>query len=99
MREYEMRVLDSVPEAKQIVAVMINGIISNAAHDVARAMYMIASGEKGVELLDRWRMKFMSHCDLGIQWDRMASGPTFFGIDEDGMPVFVRDGVWKPKQA
>lgn len=40
--------------------------------------------------ITRWlsqeEMKFMSDCDLGKNWDHMASGPVLFCLDDDGTP-------------
>jgi hypothetical protein len=67
---------------KEIVGAMIGTIITNDRQSIKVAV------EAGTvrEFLDRQRMKFMSACDSGVQWDRMANGPTLFCIDADGNP-------------
>ena len=37
-----------------------------------------------VDVYDRRQMQFMASCDLGRNWELMASGPTLFVIDDDG---------------
>ena len=67
---------------KEIVGARIGNIITNnfqAIRDAAKA---------GIDMqfYDRLHMQFMSSCDLGINWDRMANGPTLFLIDKNGKP-------------
>lgn len=37
-----------------------------------------------VDVYDRRQMQFMASCDLGRNWELMASGPTLFVIDDGG---------------
>jgi hypothetical protein len=65
---------------KEIVGAMINGTITNVPSHIKAAVEM----GQDIEWLDRTRMLFMSACDLGIRWDKMAEGPTLFKIDSEG---------------
>lgn len=68
---------------REIVGAMINGsTITNSLPKIAEAA---KAGRLG-EVYDRKQMQFMSCCDLGRNWDLMASGPTLFLIDDDGKP-------------
>ena len=65
---------------KEIVGAMLGTKITNNPRLIAAAV------EAGVvtEFIDRQRMRFMAACDLGQRWKRMADGPTFFCIDDEG---------------
>ncbi|MCK5385787.1 MAG: hypothetical protein KAJ39_01290 [Gammaproteobacteria bacterium] len=61
-------------------AIINNNVVTNSLRDI-----VIASKEgRIVEPLTRERMKFMSACDLGKNWDNMANGDTLFYQDNEG---------------
>lgn len=62
---------------REIVGAKIGGTITNSPAHIAAA---IESGMR-IEWLERKRMKFMAACDLGINWEKMANGPTLFDIN------------------
>jgi len=65
---------------KEIVAARIGTLITNHRETIQEAV------EKNVhvEFLDRRRMEFMASMDLGERWEALASGPTFFCVDDEG---------------
>lgn len=66
---------------REIVGAMINGgTITNSLAKIVEA----AKANRLNEVYDRKQMQFMSCCDLGKNWDLMASGPTLFLIGDDG---------------
>lgn len=68
---------------REIVGAKINGgTITNSLPKIVEAA---KNGRLG-EVYDRKQMQFMSSCDLGRNWDFMASGPTLFLIGDDGKP-------------
>ena len=67
---------------KEIVGANINGKITNNPKLIASAIELSIP----LEFLDRKRMQFMACCDLGIRWEKMATGPTLFRLDEKGIP-------------
>lgn len=68
---------------REIVGAKINGsTITNNLVNIAEA----SNAGRLNELYDRKQMQFMSGCDLGRNWDLMASGPTLFLIGDDGKP-------------
>jgi hypothetical protein len=64
----------------EIVAAKIGDIITTNFIDIRQAFMDQC---KDIELLDRRRMQFMAACDLGPQWERIASSPTLFIINDD----------------
>lgn len=70
-------------DMREIVGAKINGgTITNSLPKIVDAA---KAGRLG-EVYDRKQMQFMSSCDLGRNWDLMASGPTLFLIGDDGKP-------------
>lgn len=68
---------------REIVGAKINGgTITNSLPMIVEAA---KAGRLG-EVYDRKQMQFMSSCDLGRNWDLMASGQTLFLIGDDGKP-------------
>lgn len=66
---------------REIVGAKINGsTITNSLFEIIEA----AKAGGLIEVYDRKQMQFMSSCDLGRNWDLMASGPTLFLIEDDG---------------
>lgn len=65
---------------KEIVAAMIGTKITNNPRTISEA---IKHGTV-TEFLDRKRMRFMSVFDLGQKWQKLAEGPTFFCMDDEG---------------
>lgn len=65
---------------KEIVGARIGNTITNNKTKIRDA---VANGTI-THFLDRKHMQFMAACDLGRNWDLMASGPTLFCIDDKG---------------
>lgn len=68
---------------REIVGAKING--STITNSLPKIVEAARAGRLG-EVYDRTQMQFMSGCDLGRNWDLMASGPTLFLIGDDGKP-------------
>jgi len=68
---------------KEIVGAMIGSTITNDRKTIHDA---VASGRTDIQFLDRRHMQFMANCDLGKNWEIMATGPTLFLVDNDGVP-------------
>lgn len=66
---------------REIVAAKIGNTITNRASDIRQA---VESNRTDIQFLDRRHMQFMAACDLGNRWNQLASGPTFFCVDDDG---------------
>lgn len=64
----------------EVVGAKIGNIITNDFAVIVKA----ARDDEAVQLLTRELMSFMSACDLGVNWTKMAEGPTLFLIDEKG---------------
>jgi len=63
---------------RQIVAAMLRGeLVTNDAQKIASAIEAGAD----VRLLDRRHMAFMSSADIGVNWRRLAEGPTLFELE------------------
>jgi hypothetical protein len=62
---------------KEIVGAKIGDIITN---DYEIILSAIKNKEK-VRLLKREEMQFMASCDPGKNWEKMASGPTLFALN------------------
>ena len=73
-------------EVREIVAAKINGSrITNNMKDIIDA----AKTGRVNEIFCRKQMKFMSGCDLGVNWDKLAKGETLFYL-VDGKPTFEK---------
>jgi hypothetical protein len=72
---------------KEIVAIRVGSIITNNRQEIVVAL----ASHQAYELLDRKRMEFMDMCDLGINWHKLATGPTLFlaEYNEDNVLVDV----------
>lgn len=94
----EVIVIDEAPSDRQIVAVMIDGVITTDPQAAMIALHRIVNQQaEGIDLIDRWRLKFMAACDLGPQWTALANAQTLFALDEQRRPVFIKGGRIKPK--
>jgi len=72
---------------QEIVGAVINGsTVTNDVVQIAKAI----KNDRCNKLLDRKSMQFMSACDLGRNWDILASSPTLFIIDDNGNPKMVK---------
>lgn len=68
---------------RDIVGSLINGQhITNSKEALIAAL----ENDIPVRLLDRAEMQFMAACDLGPNWEGMATGPTLLKLDEEGNP-------------
>ena len=75
---------------KEIVGAKIGSIITNSLETMKKA----AIDGVDIQLLSRQEMSFMSGCDLGINWDKMAQGDTLFLFnDETGECSYPVSGV------
>jgi len=70
---------------KEIVGAQIEYTVTNMPRLIAEAV----SNNRRIRFLSRAEMQFMASCDLGKQWEDMASGPTLFFLDDNGNPVSV----------
>ena len=78
---------------REIVGAKINGsTITNSLFEIIEA----AKAGGLIEVYDRKQMQFMSSCDLGRNWDLMASGPTLFLIEDDGKMQWPNDPAQPP---
>jgi hypothetical protein len=68
---------------REIVGAQIGTTITNDKTKIAEA---IEANRTDIQFLDRLQMQLMSSCDLGINWDNMANGPTLFCMDGKGKP-------------
>ena len=64
----------------EVVAIRAGNKITNSPKEIIN---IINSGAD-IELLVRQRMQLMAAFDLGINWNRLATGPTLFMVDDDG---------------
>lgn len=71
-----------ITKNNEIVAANINGVITNSRATIA---YALDAG-LNIEWLSRARMQLMASCDLGEKWRALATGPTLFVFDENGVP-------------
>lgn len=66
----------------EIVAAQIGTIITTNVSTIRTAF----EGNKVKRFITRREVQFMSCCDLGQNWDRLAVAPTLFCIDKTGKP-------------
>ena len=62
---------------REIVAAKIGSKITNDLEKIINA----ARANRLSELYDRSQMRFMSACDVGENWTKLAEGPTIFFLD------------------
>ena len=67
---------------KEIVAAKIGDMITTDRRRMIAAVEM----NQPVQWLERKHMQMMDACDLGIRWHQLATAPTIFCIDDEGMP-------------
>lgn len=72
---------------REIVGAMIGTTITNNVKAIILAVEHVP---KKVKFLDKEHMKFMSACDLGINWDNMANSPVLFVIEDNGTLTNVK---------
>lgn len=71
----------------EIVGAKIGNILTNDIKYIIKAV----EANEVIEWLDRKRMQFMSACDLGSWWERMAQSKTLFHMDENGNKTGVNN--------
>ena len=73
----------------EIVGAKIGTIITNKKDEIYKAI----QNNTITEFLDRTRMQFMAACDFGLNWVKMANGPTLFIIDDNSNPQAPNHGI------
>jgi hypothetical protein len=86
-----MKIRSDIPESRLIVGCTRDSQI----HVDAGAFQLVASGlyDKLISLAEA---KFMAACAIGNSWGALLDKQPLFGIDEDGVPCFVKGGFVMP---
>jgi hypothetical protein len=66
--------------SREIVAVKIGTLITTNMEDVRRML----RDDSHIRLLSRQEVRFMSACDLGVNWDKLAESRTICIENGDG---------------
>jgi hypothetical protein len=82
------KIRDDLPEHKQIVAFIIDGVITNDLDEIRDAL----NRGKHVKLISKLMAYLMFKCDLGDHWKKIADSPPILGIEEDGELCLVKGG-------
>ena len=87
-----MNIRDDLKDHQLVVGCVRDSMI----HVGSAAFQMFASGlhDKVVTLAEA---KFMAACDVSPSWGQLAQQQVIFGMDENGMPCFVKGGLAVPK--
>lgn len=87
-----MIIREDVPEHKLIIGCTRDSQI----HTGTAAFQLMASGlfDKAISMAEA---KFMAACDVGESWRLLLDQPIIFGMDENGIPCFVKGGLAQPK--
>jgi hypothetical protein len=70
----------------EIVGAKVGTMITNIRANIIQGI----EDKLPIQWLSRAHMRMMSECDLGLNWDKMANGPTLFLLDENGKPEQVK---------
>jgi len=88
-----MQVRDDIPDHNLIVGVTRDSQI----HTDTGAFQLFVSGLAD-KLISVAEAKFMVACNAGPQWEQLLAKAAIFGINEFGVPCFVKGGLLASKE-
>ena len=92
---YNEAVKDNIPESKQVVALMVDGVLTR---DCEVIRYVIKNNDVPIEnCITKSVAKWMDKLDLGINWKILSEAEPIFGIDDKGILCLLKNGLYPSK--